>query len=55
LGRLDIIIEEKAQKGIGEALFTFGKDLYRYIRQHETDKREDFLHAVGAKDLSGAL
>ena len=55
LARLDVIIEDKALKGIGEALFTFGKDLYRYIRLHETDSREDFLGYVEGKDLSGAL
>ena len=32
LHSFDNIIEHKAQKGIGEALFTYGKELYQHIR-----------------------
>ena len=30
---LDALIEDKARKGIGEALFSYGKELYQAIRK----------------------
>jgi len=29
---IDALIEDKAKKGIGEALFSYGKELYQFIR-----------------------
>jgi len=31
LMQIDAMIESKANKGVGEALFSYGKELYQYI------------------------
>lgn len=33
--QIDLVIEDKANKGIGEALFSYGKELYQFIRQED--------------------
>ena len=34
----DKLLESKAEKGLGQALYTFGKDLYRYLQSSRSTK-----------------
>ena len=59
------VIEDKAMKGIGEALFTFGKELYQHIRKDPSNKAimpdhllkaQEFLEkAAGKGSISSAF
>ena len=41
--KIDTIIEDKARKGIGEALFSYGKELYQYIRRVDQNVSKQHL------------
>jgi TPR repeat protein len=61
LVKCDAIFEQKAKKGIGEALFTYGKELYTHIRKQgatiqpkEADQALEFLESAVRKGVSSA-
>lgn len=54
LAAAEAIVEAKAELGIGEALFSFGKELYKHIMNFENESTEKFKQAISAKTLHRA-
>ena len=52
LAKVDEIIQAKAENGTGEALFSFGKELYKHIMNFENEGSEwNLKGAISAKNL----